>query len=229
MTGKSRSVPRRDFMGPRNYALFALRLLFIRFPLRRHARITKKKALIVIGMIWAWAGTLALPWVLFFDLAYADEGQPSVVFCVESWPGESYRNAYFILVNLVLFYLLPLGIIVVCHVFIWLKVWRRQLPGDSAVSRVELLRQRVQVRVTKMLILVVVLFTISWLPLYSIVFRLKFGATVIEGSVEDTVSSLALPIAQWLGASNSCVNPVIYAFFNAKFRRALVALFRGLD
>lgn len=26
------------------------------------------------------------------------------------------------------------------------------------------------------------------------------------------------PLAQWLGASNSCVNPILYFFFNAKFR-----------
>ncbi len=26
------------------------------------------------------------------------------------------------------------------------------------------------------------------------------------------------PLAQWLGASNSCVNPMLYFFFNAKFR-----------
>ena len=29
------------------------------------------------------------------------------------------------------------------------------------------------------------------------------------------------PMAQWLGASNSCVNPILYFFFNAKFRSYL--------
>lgn len=29
------------------------------------------------------------------------------------------------------------------------------------------------------------------------------------------------PLAQWLGASNSCVNPILYFFFNAKFRAYL--------
>lgn len=29
------------------------------------------------------------------------------------------------------------------------------------------------------------------------------------------------PVAQWLGASNSCVNPILYFFFNAKFRAYL--------
>ena len=178
-------------------------------------------------MIWTWAGTLAFPWLLFFDLSHADEGQPSHVFCVENWPQGMNGNVYFILVNLILFYVLPLGIISFCYFCIWLRVWRRQVPDDSAMSRVELMHQRAKVSVMKMLILVVALFTISWLPLYAIFLRLKLGPGVVKGSVEESVLDLALPIAQWLGSSNSCVNPILYAFFNVKFRRALVALFSG--
>ena len=183
----------------------------------------------IIGMIWMWAAALALPWLLFFDLSHADEKHPTVLFCVESWPQGMSGNAYFIFVNLVLFYLFPLGIISLCYFFIWLRVWRRQLPDDSAVSRVELMHQRAKVSVLKMLIFVVAVFTISWLPLYSIFLRLKLGTGVIEGSAEESVLDLALPIAQWLGASNSCINPILYAFFNVKFRRALVTLFRGYE
>ena len=178
-------------------------------------------------MIWTWAAVLALPWLLFFDLSHADEEQPSLVFCVENWPWEMNGNVYFTLVNFVLFYVLPLGIISLCYFFIWLRVWRRQLPDDSAVSRVELMHQRAKVSVLKTLIFVVALFTVSWLPLYAIFLRLKLGPGVVEGSVEESVLDLALPIAQWLGSSNSCVNPILYAFFNVKFRRALVTLFRG--
>ena len=89
------------------------------------------------------------------------------------------------------------------------------------------MHQRVKVSVLKMLIFVVTSFTISWLPLYAIFLRLKLGPNVEDGSVEESVLDLALPIAQWLGSSNSCVNPILYAFFNFKFRQAPVALFRG--
>ena len=208
-------------------AFCIVRFLAIWSPLRCQFKITKKKARVIIGIIWIWAGTLALPWLLFFDLTNADEGRPSLVFCVENWPRGMSGSAYFVLVNLVLFYLLPLGIISLCYYFIWLRVWRRQVPDDSAVSRVELMHQRAKVSVLKMLIFVVASFTISWLPLYAIFIRLKLGPHVMEGSIEESVLDLALPIAQWLGASNSCVNPMLYAFLNVKFRQALVALFRG--
>ncbi|CAG2058149.1 unnamed protein product, partial [Timema podura] len=35
------------------------------------------------------------------------------------------------------------------------------------------------------------------------------------------------PIAQWLGSSNSCINPILYAFFNKKYRRGFVAIFKS--
>ncbi|KAL9698343.1 hypothetical protein quinque_001784 [Culex quinquefasciatus] len=38
---------------------------------------------------------------------------------------------------------------------------------------------------------------------------------------------IATPIAQWLGASNSCINPILYAFFNKKYRKGFAAIIRS--
>jgi hypothetical protein len=76
---------------------------------------------------------------------------------------------------------------------------------------------RSKVKVIKMLLVVVVSFALSWLPLYVLVTRIKFGGPFCSEREEAMIHSL-LPIAQWLGASNSCINPVLYAFFNKKFR-----------
>jgi len=37
----------------------------------------------------------------------------------------------------------------------------------------------------------------------------------------------SLPIAQWLGATNSSINPLLYAIFNQKFREGYKALLSG--
>lgn len=67
-----------------------------------------------------------------------------------------------------------------------------------------------------MLLLVVVLFAMSWLPLYAILTRVKFGPPPSDW--EDQLIRTIIPMAQCLGSSNSCINPILYAFFNKKYR-----------
>jgi hypothetical protein len=44
---------------------------------------------------------------------------------------------------------------------------------------------------------------------------------------EEELLQVATPIAQWLGSSNSCINPILYAFFNKKYRKGFVAIIRS--
>lgn len=44
---------------------------------------------------------------------------------------------------------------------------------------------------------------------------------------EGELIEIATPIAQWLGSSNSCINPILYAFFNKKYRRGFAAIVRS--
>lgn len=76
-----------------------------------------------------------------------------------------------------------------------------------------------------MLVVVVILFVLSWLPLYAIVARFKFSKERSEW--EDELLNAAMPLAQWLGASNSCINPILYAFFNNKYRRGFAAIIKS--
>ncbi|XP_017461613.1 PREDICTED: neuropeptide SIFamide receptor-like [Rhagoletis zephyria] len=76
-----------------------------------------------------------------------------------------------------------------------------------------------------MLVAVVILFVLSWLPLYVIFARIKFGGEI---SVEESeVLNKVTPFAQWLGSSNSCINPILYAFFNKKYRRGFAAILQS--
>uniref|UniRef100_A0A182TBN2 G-protein coupled receptors family 1 profile domain-containing protein n=1 Tax=Anopheles maculatus TaxID=74869 RepID=A0A182TBN2_9DIPT len=87
------------------------------------------------------------------------------------------------------------------------------------------MQQKSKIKVVKMLVVVVILFVLSWLPLYVIFARIKLGGA-LESSEEELLQ-IATPIAQWLGASNSCINPILYAFFNKKYRKGFAAIIRS--
>lgn len=143
--------------------------------------------------------------------------------CLESWPSPEIGDLYFVLANLVLCYVLPLLVIAVCYMFIWKKVSRRKVPGEPMHNGANLV-QRSKMKVITMIMYVVVLFAVSWLPLYAAFSLIKFWP--LPPAVEQyTIASL--PVAQWLGAANSSINPLLYAIFNQRFREGYKALLSG--
>jgi neuropeptide FF receptor 2 len=179
----------------------------------------------MIVLIWFIALTTTIPWAIFFDLVGVFTDAPDVELCIEVWPDSMNGALYFLIGNLIFCYILPMILITMCYVLIWIKVWRRNIPTDTKDAQMERMQQKSKVKVVKMLVAVVILFVVSWLPLYVIFARIKLGG-VVEGWEEEALS-IAAPIAQWLGASNSCINPVLYAFFNKKFRRGFVAIIKS--
>ena len=198
---------------------------------------TRRTARKIIIVIWLFSLVIASPWAVYFTLQPIDPGLPEVLLCNEVWPDESTGVTYFVVANLCLCYLIPLVIITACYLAIWLKVWKRNIPGAGETSdsktgkslnlQMDLLMQRSKLKVAKMMIVVVVIFVISWLPLYCIFARVKLGGPFEEGSFEEKLFMGLAPIAQWLGASNSCINPVLYAFFNKKYRKGFAAIIKS--
>ncbi|CAG2166839.1 unnamed protein product, partial [Oppiella nova] len=178
-----------------------------------------------IFFIWFISFIVALPWIVYFDLVPIWEDVDDIKVCVEVWPNEKASQTYFLAVNLGLQYLLPLSIIVFFYILLFIKIWRRKMPKIVRQSSDDTLNdwntrivEKSKIKVLKMLIAIVSLFALSWLPLYAIFARVKFGPPFDESSFEGEFLIKITPLAQWLGASNSCVNPILYFFFNAKFR-----------
>ncbi|ETN65014.1 hypothetical protein AND_003213 [Anopheles darlingi] len=201
----------------------ATRFLAIWWPLK--LQITKRRARFMIVCIWIIALGSTVPWALFFDLVPIIPEAPDIKLCVEVWPPGTDGALYFLLANLVACYLLPMTLITICYILIWIKVWRRSIPGDSKDAQMDRMQQKSKIKVVKMLVVVVILFVLSWLPLYVIFARIKLGGA-LESSEEELLQ-IATPIAQWLGASNSCINPILYAFFNKKYRKGFAAIIRS--
>ncbi|XP_075238341.1 neuropeptide SIFamide receptor-like [Lycorma delicatula] len=207
------------------YSLIAVsldRFLAIWYPLK--CQITTRRARIIIIIIWVIAVTATLPWALFFEVIVYKEA-PDIPMCVEVWPDYLNGNLYFLIANLLFCYILPMILISLCYILIWIKVCKRHIPSDTKDAQMERMQQKSKVKVVKMLVAVVILFVLSWLPLYAIFTRIKFG-----GDLEIWETKLFImitPIAQWLGSSNSCINPILYAFFNNKYRRGFAAILKS--
>nr|XP_037270458.1 neuropeptide SIFamide receptor-like [Rhipicephalus microplus] len=199
------------------------RCLAICYPLK--CQLSTRSVRKILLVIWTFSVAITFPWALYFTLQPIHPSIPGVTLCVEQWPDERSSTLYFILAHLVLCYLFPLLLIVVCYGCIWVKVWRRSIPGET--KQTDLMIQRSKLKVVKMMLVVVVIFVLSWLPLYIIFTRLKLGSAPEEGSVDWNLMLILTPVAQWLGASNSCINPVLYAYFNRKFRRGFVAIIKS--
>lgn len=179
----------------------------------------------MIVFIWFIALTTTLPWAIFFDLVVIFADAPDIQLCIEVWPDYMNGALYFLIANLVFCYILPMILITLCYVLIWIKVWRRNIPTDTKDAQMERMQQKSKVKVVKMLVAVVILFVVSWLPLYVIFARIKLGGEIENW--EEEILQIATPIAQWLGASNSCINPILYAFFNKKYRRGFMAIVKS--
>lgn len=198
---------------------------------------TRATARKIIIIIWLFSLLIALPWLIFFQLDPIDPEMTDVMICNENWPDETSGTTYFVIANLCLCYLIPLVIITACYLAIWLKVWRRNIPGAGENSdtktgkslnlQMDMLMQRSKLKVAKMMVVVVVIFVLSWLPLYCIFTRVKLGGPFEQGSTEEKMFMTMTPIAQWLGASNSCINPILYAFFNKKYRKGFAAIIKS--
>lgn len=129
---------------------------------------TRRCATRIILVIWLASLVLALPWALYFTLAPLEtsaEGAPlePLHLCTENWPDEASEIAYFVVANLSACYIIPLIVITVCYLGIWVKVWRRAIPGEQVKGLpIELLMQRSKLKVAKMFLAVVVVFILSW-------------------------------------------------------------------
>lgn len=126
---------------------------------------------------------------------------------------------YFLIALFVTCYTIPLICISVCYAFIGYRVCNRYTSGALRHQFSSAVINKSKVKVVKMLVVVVIVFAFSWLPLYVVNLRIFFGPPVEVNSPEFMwLTRVIIPVIQWSGSANSCVNPIIYCFFSEKFR-----------
>ncbi len=157
--------------------------------------------------------------------------------CRENWPNQEMRKIY----TTVLFaniYLAPLSLIVIMYARIGFTLSKTSVPvmRGSGIGSVEGLGNnkssmegrhtisKKKTRVIMMLLVVALLFILSWLPLWTLM-MLSDYASLTEHQYR-VINIYVYPFAHWLAFFNSSVNPIIYGFFNENFRRGFQAAFK---
>ncbi|KAG7476343.1 hypothetical protein MATL_G00081880 [Megalops atlanticus] len=199
------------------------RFLGIVYPFRH--RMKPVTALLAIMFIWMLAFAIICPSAATLTVMHlhdtymveANQTYPLFV-CYEDWPRPELRRIYttFIFVQV---YLAPLAVISLMYGCIAAKLSAnlRQV-GLAESGRAH---SRRKVKVIKMLIMVAVLFMVSWLPLWTLMLLADYRD--LDRQQIDFLSSYLFPVAHWLAFSNSGINPIIYGFFNENFRRGFQA------
>lgn len=97
-----------------------------------------------------------------------------------------------------------------------LVLWRNNDKPITQTRRVILQRRRT----VKLLICVVVIFSVCWLPYNFTNIWLEFNITTASVVVSEQI----YPLFQLLGISNSAINPICYCMMSSGFQKAFIRL-----
>ena len=188
------------------------------------AFITPNRAVIIIAVIWLIPMCMQVPWALFYNqVEYrSPTAEGMAIICYPQFPSQNFERLFFLGSVFLACYMVPLFFICVCYSMIGIKVWQRSVSGIRG-TKAERNIQRSKIRIVRMLVVVALFFTFSWLSLYSIRMRILYGGRLV-GAEKKIVQNILIPLAQWFGAANSCVNPFVYCYFSEQFRKGFASL-----
>ena len=108
-------------------------------------------------------------------------------------------------------YVIPLALVSILYG----AMIKRLLYGVAPRGNQSSESMRSKRRVTRMVVIVVLIFAICWLPIQVIFMFINFG------TYPDSTAFVAVQIASnCLAYMNSCVNPILYAFLSENFRKS---------
>ncbi|MBN3312194.1 QRFPR protein, partial [Atractosteus spatula] len=193
------------------------------YPLKMKRQYTPKRAYKMLGVVWTVAVIVGSPmlYVQQLEVKYDFLYDHHHVCCQERWRSSAHRQVYatFILVAL---FILPLTAMLILYSRIAFELWVRKRVGDSSVlntmnhSEINKIARKKK-RAVKMMITVVLLFTICWAPFH--VVHMLFEYNDFEKEYDDVTVSMIIAIVQAVGFFNSFNNPIVYAFMNENFKK----------
>ena len=147
--------------------------------------------------------------------------------CREVWAAAGSKQAYNVFVFLVL-YVIPVLFMSIAYMRIGKTLWstdsaieRRSCKGDTRNKNGSFTNKVTQERrkIVRMLIMVAVMFAVSWLPYHVVTLYLDFNP---NGLKIGMLAMYVYPMVQWFSLFNSAINPVCYCLLSKRFQSAFV-------
>ncbi|KAG8515143.1 Neuropeptide FF receptor 2, partial [Galemys pyrenaicus] len=188
-------------------------------------KLTIKTAFVIIVIIWVLAVAIMSPSAImlhiqeekYYRVKLNSQNKTSPVYwCREDWPNQEMRKVY----TTVLFaniYLAPLSLIVIMYGRMGISLCKMTVPHTGKHSQEQWHVAKKKQKVIKMLLIVALLFILSWLPLWTLMMLSDYAD--LSSNELRIINIYIYPFAHWLAFCNSSVNPIIYGFFNENFRR----------
>ncbi|KAM3867655.1 KISS1 receptor b [Diretmus argenteus] len=192
------------------------------YPLQSLRHRTPRMALAVSMSIWIGSLLLSIPVALYQRLETGYWFGPQT-YCSEAFPSAHLQKA-FIIYSFLAVYLLPLLTITACYAFMLKRIGQPSVqPTDSTYQGQAHAKRAaaVRARVSRMVVVMVALFLISWGPIQVCILLQAFGLR----------SYVLYKLKIWghcMSYSNSSVNPLVYAFMGNNFRKAFKHAFPAM-
>ncbi|XP_020505979.1 somatostatin receptor type 2-like [Labrus bergylta] len=153
--------------------------------------------------VWGVSLLVILPTMIFSCLN-------EVPVCGIVWPEpQDVYYKVFMFYTFLIGFLLPLTVICLCYLLIIVKVKSSGLRVGSTK------RKRSERKVTRMVSIVVAVFVLCWLPFYI------FNVASVTSSINPTSAvKSTFDFVVVLGYTNSCANPILYAFLSDNFKKS---------
>ncbi|XP_023012805.1 tachykinin-like peptides receptor 86C [Leptinotarsa decemlineata] len=199
------------------------RYLAIVHPL--HPRMSKASSLFTITFIWTASMLLALPCLLYSKIVFYGTKDKQRAGCILIWPDEKlYGSAYdlwYQMLFLLTTYIVPILLMTLSYAVMGTVLWGSRSIGEKTQRQVDSIKSKR--KVVKMFILVVLIFGICWLPYHSYFIYIYFDTKILFSRYTQHVY-LGF---YWFAMSNAMVNPLIYYWMNARFRKYFKAAIFG--
>ncbi|KAF7653993.1 hypothetical protein LDENG_00076040 [Lucifuga dentata] len=142
-----------------------------------------------------------------------------VLVCQEEWPQPYLKQGYNVLL-FVMLYCLPVTFNLTIGFLTGRRLWGGKKSTfsdlDPRSQALHASRLKTRQKIAKMVVCLVLLFAVSWLPLY-------LADLWIDWEQRPPSWLLQMrPFAQWLGLTNSSLNPICYCFIGDLYRSAKV-------